>query len=192
MIIHKATEAKLLTNWLSGKRYISSKSQIHLHIIIIAMHSIKIFRFELRFFLKFFKFLSKCFFVFRILFLLIKILHTHYIQKNKKMQKNTEKFLLNFDIHFCHKMSIVSYTIMKGFNIFYLVEWSFLSTFNSKNLRLWLLKWKVRFFLVFRKKRESEQKFLQNFHLKYSFSHPKELCIHRWQQFLFLWFLDDY
>ncbi len=153
MIIHKATEAKLLTNGLSGKRYISSKSQIHLHIIIIAMHSIKIFRFELRFFLKFFKFFSKCFFVFRILFLLIKILHIHYIQKNKKMQKNTEKFLLNFNIHFCHKMSIVSYTIVKGFNIFYLGEWSFQSISDINMHKKCLLSSRASFFLVFKKKK---------------------------------------
>ena len=153
MIIHKATEAKLLTNWLSGKRYISSKSQIHLHIIIIAMHSIKIFRFELRFFLKFFKFLSKCFFVFRILFLLIKILHTHYIQKNKKMQKNTEKFLLNFDIHFCHKMSIMSYTIVKRFNVFYLGEWSFQSILGNNIHKKCQLTLRASFFLVSKKKK---------------------------------------
>ena len=59
--IHTIIQIRLLISGWLGKIYISRRLQIHLQIITIAMHTIKIFRFELGFFLNFLIFLNNCF-----------------------------------------------------------------------------------------------------------------------------------
>jgi len=91
IISHTAIHIRLLKTGLFGKTYISSKFHNHLQIITIAIQTRKIFRFEVRSFLKFLIFFNTWFVFFHILFLNINY-YTHYIQKNLKCKKLQRKF----------------------------------------------------------------------------------------------------
>ena len=138
---------------MSGIIYISNKSQTPLHIIIIAIHSIRMFIFELWFFLNFLNFLNSFLTNLFIIFVLYKYYIHIIFQKQKNAKNRRENFNNKKTIQFCHKFWFLSYTIVKGFSIFYLGEWSFLSISNISNHKKCQLTSRASFFLVSKKKK---------------------------------------
>ena len=93
IVSHTAIHIKLLKIGLFGKTYISSKFHNHLQIITIDIQTRKIFRFELRSFLKSLILFNIWFGFFHILFFEYKLLWQLYTEIFK-MQKITEKIFI--------------------------------------------------------------------------------------------------
>ena len=114
IVSHTAIHIKLLTTGLFGKTYISSKFHNHLQIITIEIQTRKIFRFEVRSFLKFFTFFNTWFVFFHILFLNLNYCN-NYTQKFLKCKKLQRKFWITYR-HFLIIQHIIQWTIIDCWN----------------------------------------------------------------------------